>query len=39
MAISWITKQRLRINPNYIYKVKREQITDDVIDYVLSVIL
>ncbi len=36
MSISWITKQRLRFNPNYIYRVKREQVTDDVIDYVLS---
>ena len=33
MAISW---KRLRKNPKYIYKVKSEQVTDDVIDYVLS---
>ena len=33
MAISW---KRLRNNPDYIYRVKREQVTDDVIDYVLS---
>ena len=36
MAISRNTKQRLRNNPDYIYRVKREQVTDDVIDYVLS---
>lgn len=36
MAISWFTKQRLRLNPNYIFRVKRESVTDEMIDYVLS---
>ena len=36
MAISWILKQRIRINPNIIYKLRADEITDEVVRFALS---
>lgn len=36
MAISWILKQRIRINPNIIYNLRADEITDEVVRFALS---
>mgnify|MGYP003448195827 FL=1 len=36
MAISWLLKQRIRINPNIIYRLTEDEVTDEVVDFALS---
>ena len=36
MAISWLLKQRIRINPNIIYRLTEEELTEEVVEFVLA---
>ena len=36
MAISWLLKQRIRMNPNIIYRLTEDEITDEVVEFTLS---